>query len=92
MTVSGESHGKGNGTRYVFVVARFWSVATSRALESWYDMQAADGLGWTTAGSEFRGHWLAPVPHRRMRVRDSTPRDPSTICRLDTPPEAIGSG
>lgn len=31
MTVNGHSHGKGNGTRYVSVVARFWCVAVSRA-------------------------------------------------------------
>ena len=34
MMVNGSSHGKGNGIVYVFVVARFWCVATSRAWQA----------------------------------------------------------
>lgn len=61
MSVHGDSHGKGNGIRYVFVVARFWCVATSRAWKAGTTLQAAGWLGWTTAGSENQAPWLAPV-------------------------------
>lgn len=60
MTVSGDSHGKGNGIRYVFVVAGFWCVATSHAWKAGTTCRPQIDLDGQQQLQRFGDRWLAP--------------------------------
>lgn len=76
MSVFGDSHGKGNGIRYVLVVARFWCVATSRAWKAGTTCRPQMGLDGQQQFERIRHPGWLPWHPRHLTMPGLTPRGP----------------